>query len=250
MRTALTAGLLLLLVAITDATFAGPFEDGFRAFARQDYAAAMRIFQPLAEEGDARAAFYLGYMYDQGLGAEESSGQAAIWFRKAAEQGDALSQATLGYMYSAGDGVAQNYAEAMKWSLLAAKQDDPGAQYRVGTFYEAGFATPKNPVLAYMWFSLSAHDRIYGELATRHMGALALAPAQVDEARSLAQRCAQSNYEVCKAPQVGDFLAKGARDKADLAQSVVSDASSAKNNRPYVRCIGRNRRRHYVNRCF
>ena len=238
MRTALAAGFLVLLVAITDATFAGPFDDGFRAFARHDYAAAIRIFQPLAEEGDARAAFYLGYMYDQGLAPEESSGQAAVWFRKAAEQGDAVSQATLGYMYSAGDGVPQNYAEAMKWSLLAAKQDDPGAQYRIGTFYEAGFGAPKNPILAYMWFSLSARDRIYGVLAARHMGALALAPSEIDQARSLAQQCAQSNYEICKTPQV----------KADLPQSVVSDESSAKNNPRHVRCTGRNRR--HPKRCF
>jgi TPR repeat protein len=248
MRRAIAAGLLLLLVVLTDATFAGPFEDGFLAFARRDYGAAIRILQPLAEEGNARAAFFLGYMYDQGLGAEGSSDQAAIWFRKAAEQGDAVSQATLGYLYSAGDGVPQNSAEAMKWSLFAAKQDDPGAQYRIGTFYEAGFGAPKNPVLAYMWFSLSAHDPIYGALASRHMGALALAPSQVDEARSLAQQCAQSNYEVCKTPQVEDFDTKRIGNKADLPQPLVLDEGSAKNNRRYVRCIGRTRR--HAKRCF
>jgi TPR repeat protein len=247
MRTALAA--LLLLVAITNATFAGPFEDGFVAFARGDYVGAIRIFQPLAEQGDARAAFYLGYMYDQGLGAGESSDQAARWFRKAAEQGDAVAQAALGYMYFSGNGVPQNYAEAMKWLLLAAKQDDSSAQYRIGMLYEAGFGVPKNNILAYMWFSLTANDRIYTALGTDHMAALAhnMAPSEIDEALRLAHQCKQSNYEVCQTPQAKDFDTKGIGDKADLSRSVVSDKSSAKNNRQHVRCTGR---RHHARLCF
>jgi uncharacterized protein len=251
MRTALAAGLLLL--AITDATVAGPFEDGFAAFARGDYVGAIRIFRPLAEEGDARAAFYLGYMYDEGLGAGQSSDQAAIWFRKAAEQGDAVAQGTLGYMYFSGDGVPQNYAEAMKWSLLAAKQGDLSAQYRIGALYEAGLGVPKNDTLAYMWFSLSAHDPFYGASARGHMDALAanMAPAQIDKARSLARQCTQSKYEVCnQTPQVADFNTKSMDDKANLSGSVLPDESSVKNNRRQVRCTGRNKRRHDAGGCY
>jgi TPR repeat protein len=72
----------------------------------------MRNFRPLAEQGEARAQFFLGYMYDSGWGVPRSAAQAASWFRKAAEQGDAVSQASLASAYLIGDGVSQNYLEA------------------------------------------------------------------------------------------------------------------------------------------
>ncbi|GBF27594.1 hypothetical protein MnTg02_02648 [bacterium MnTg02] len=39
--------------------FAGPGEDGARAFKRGDYATALRLWRPLAEQGDAYAQFNL-----------------------------------------------------------------------------------------------------------------------------------------------------------------------------------------------
>jgi TPR repeat protein len=42
---------------------AGPFEDGLAAHARGDYAAAMRLWRPLADQGNANAQNNLGAMY-------------------------------------------------------------------------------------------------------------------------------------------------------------------------------------------
>ena len=39
---------------------AGPFEDGEAAFSKGDYATALRLWQPLAQQGDARAQNGLG----------------------------------------------------------------------------------------------------------------------------------------------------------------------------------------------
>jgi hypothetical protein len=41
--------------AIAGAAVAGPFEDGSAAYARGDYATAMRLWRPLADQGDALA---------------------------------------------------------------------------------------------------------------------------------------------------------------------------------------------------
>jgi hypothetical protein len=41
--------------AIAGAAVAGPFEDGGAAYARGDYATAMRLWRPLADQGDALA---------------------------------------------------------------------------------------------------------------------------------------------------------------------------------------------------
>jgi clan AA aspartic protease (TIGR02281 family) len=138
-------------------------------------------------------------MYESGWGVQQSSGQAAVWYRKAAEQGYDLAQSGLGLMYSTGDGVPQNYAEAMKWTLMAAKQGNPAAQSSMGTIYKRGHGAPQNYILAYMWISVSAHDPDYDAVARKDLAELAqhMAPSQIAEAETLAQRCIQSNYEAC-----------------------------------------------------
>ena len=51
-------------------------------------------------------------------------------FRLAADQGDAKAQYSLGVMYDQGEGVPQDYAEAVKWYRLAANR---GGMRRLST---------------------------------------------------------------------------------------------------------------------
>ncbi len=55
-------------VMLTGVAVAGPFEDGVAAYKRGDYATALRLWRPLAEQGDADAQFNLGLMYANGEG--------------------------------------------------------------------------------------------------------------------------------------------------------------------------------------
>src|SRR6476659_8327251 len=64
LRAAVTAS--LMLAAIAGASVAGPLEDGEAAFKRGDYATALRLWRPLANQGDARAQYYLGAIYANG----------------------------------------------------------------------------------------------------------------------------------------------------------------------------------------
>jgi hypothetical protein len=116
-RTILGAA-LLALVAIAPAT-AASFQGGMAAFHRNDYAVAARMFQPLAESGDARAQAILGYMFATGRGVPQSYVEAASWYRRAAEQGHPTAQYMLGLAYDKGQGVPQDYVEAYKWLDLA-----------------------------------------------------------------------------------------------------------------------------------
>jgi TPR repeat protein len=75
---------------------AGTFEDAVDAHDRGDYAKALRLIRPLANNGDARAQFNLGLMYVTGQGVQQDNAAAALWFREAAEQGYALAQSNLG----------------------------------------------------------------------------------------------------------------------------------------------------------
>ena len=99
---------------------AGPFEDGFTAVQRGDYAAALKLWKPLADQGDALAQLNLGLMYSTGEGVPQDYVEAVKWTRKAADQGLAQAQFNLGVMYSKGQGVPQDYVEAHKWYNLSA----------------------------------------------------------------------------------------------------------------------------------
>ncbi len=113
---------LALCLVWSGVAYAGPFEDALDAYKRQDYATAMRLLRPLADQGHANAQNNLGYMYANGEGVPENDAEAVKWYRKAADQGDANAQNNLGYMYANGEGVPENFVQAYKWWNLAAAQ--------------------------------------------------------------------------------------------------------------------------------
>src|SRR5262249_20977092 len=114
---------------------AGPGEDAMVAYARGDYATAVQLLRPLADQGDAQAQYNLGVLYENGQGVPQNSAEAVEWYRKAAEQGEARAQNNLASMYASGQGVPQNYAEAMKWLRRAADQENARAQQGLGFMY-------------------------------------------------------------------------------------------------------------------
>ena len=120
----ISTGLLTAISAVSVGSpgVAGPLEDGMAAHDRGDVENALRLIQPLADQGDAEAQYYLGFIYRTGLGIAEDNTEAVKWYRKAADQGHASAQNSLGIMYAKGEGVIQNDVEAYKWWNLAAAQ--------------------------------------------------------------------------------------------------------------------------------
>jgi TPR repeat protein len=74
---------------------AGPWEDGMASYNRGDYVPAIRMFRPLAEQGNAKAQSVLGVMYRRGEGVARSSVRAFIWLSRAAARGDARAKVEL-----------------------------------------------------------------------------------------------------------------------------------------------------------
>ena len=114
--------LLVLFVCAATPVSAGPSEDAYAAYSRGDYATALRLWRPLADQGNAYAQTQLGVMYELGRGVPKGNATAAAWYRKAAEQGYAIGQANLGHMYEEGLGVPRDYVQAYKWWSLAASR--------------------------------------------------------------------------------------------------------------------------------
>jgi len=155
------AALAVTLGLVANVANAGPWEDGYEAYQRKDYAAAVQLWRIFANEGNREA------------------------------------QSLLGEMYAFGQGVPQDYAKGIKWLMLAAEQNEPKAQYKLGmmTMYGQGFT--RDFGRAAMWFILanaSGHPKAKKQLA---VVSEELSPTQIATAQRLAQTCIKREYKGC-----------------------------------------------------
>jgi caspase domain-containing protein/Sel1 repeat-containing protein len=90
------------------------------AYDRANYATALKVWLPLAEQGDTTAQTYVGEIFEKGLGVRPDYDAAATWYRRAAEKGSARAAINLGNLYEQGRGVAKDPAQAMNWYRRAA----------------------------------------------------------------------------------------------------------------------------------
>jgi TPR repeat protein len=114
---------VVIAVLLPGNAIAGALEDCAAAFDRQDYAAALQLCRPLAEQGNVRAETRLGGMYYNGQGVQRDYAEATKWVRRAAERGYAPAQTYLGIMYWNGQGVPRDAVLAYMWLILAATQE-------------------------------------------------------------------------------------------------------------------------------
>jgi uncharacterized protein len=110
----------LLAMLVPLAAHAG-FEEATEAYGVGDYAKAMAEFKPLAEQGDAKSQYFVGFLNYRGYGVVKDDAAAASWFRKAAAQGDSLGAFYLGKMYEKGEGVEKDLIQAHLWLSVSAK---------------------------------------------------------------------------------------------------------------------------------
>lgn len=173
--------LVMVGLAIAGPALADPFEDAKAAYQRGDYASALRLWRPLAEDGDSNAQFWLGAAYDLGRGVTTDYGAAAVWYRKAADQGQVNAQFNLAHLYEQNQGVPADYAmqAAASWYRRAADQGFRAAQGNLGILFATGRGVRRDYVQAYKWFDLA------GENANREFVAARMTRNQVDEAEAM-----------------------------------------------------------------
>ena len=176
------------------ATAVTNIEAGESAYQKGKYGVALKLLQPLADEGDPRAQAVVGLMYYHGRGSKQNDAEAAKWFVLAADQGEPRAQFNLGVMHAEGQGVPQDYAEAIKWYRLAADQGEARAQFNLGVAYAEGQGVEQDYITAYMWFNLAAPrfppseaDRRRAAINNRDLTASRMSREQVVEAQRLAR---------------------------------------------------------------
>lgn len=171
----------VLLPSAFRPAWAGPGEDALNAYSNGDYATAVRLWRPLADQGDSSAQFWLGACYDLGRGVPADPAAAARWYRLAAEQGHANAQHNLANLYEVGQGVPPDYAltAAVTWYRRAADQGYRPAQVNLGVLSFAGRGVRRDLVQAYKWFALA------GSLENRDYVAKRLSIQEIESAEGL-----------------------------------------------------------------
>ena len=141
--------------------------DGQRAYASGDYGIAILEWTQVAEDGNARAQYNLGWMHANAKGTVQDFKEAIKWYTKSAELGNVNAQYNLANLYLRGQGAAKNDKLAFSWFIKAAEQGDAPAQYNLGRMYILGKGDDKNFLEARFWIkqALENNDEYIGTLA-------------------------------------------------------------------------------------
>lgn len=149
--------LATLLGVLTSAVAHADLDEGLAAFRAGDYGLALSQLQPLANQGEAQAQFYLGVSYQKGWGVIADPTKAAQWYRRAAEQGLNKAQHNLALLYLRGEGVPADAALAREWFERAARQGDMRAAHELGLMYFRGMGVERDFTQARSWWEKAAH---------------------------------------------------------------------------------------------
>jgi hypothetical protein len=92
----------------------------YTAYDRANYQTSLKIWLAEAEKGDRDAQYYVGKIYEGGLGTAPDYAAAAGWYEKAAAAGHSASQFSLGRLYEKGLGVTADMTKAFNLYRRAA----------------------------------------------------------------------------------------------------------------------------------
>lgn len=156
---------MVCFLALAGQAMADSLSDANRVYDEGDYEKAVKLYSPLAKDGNAEA------------------------------------QYTLGMMYRAGRGVPHDYQAARKWYLLAAEQGHPLAQFYLGWIYAGGKGVPKDYIRAHMWINIAIANAS-GEakkefIVDRDSLAKSMTADQIAKAQKLAQKCTAKKFKGC-----------------------------------------------------
>ncbi|MHA6721025.1 SPOR domain-containing protein [Sphingomonas sp. RS6] len=176
-----------------------PVKRGVDAYARGDYQAAVALWQPAAEKGDADAQFNLGQAYKLGRGVKADLGEAETWFGLAARQAHEQAETNYGLLLFENGKQAQ----AVPWLDRAATRGEPRAQYVLGVMLFNGDGVTKNWIRAYALMTRSSASGL--NAATQTLAQMdQFIPAEDREAGlTLARSYEQAASTVVHAPAKG-----------------------------------------------
>jgi len=132
--------------------------EGIYAFKAGAFDVALNKLKPKADTGDREAAYWLGEMYEEGLGVKRDLQKAIAYYRTAAKAGWSKAKLRLGEIYLQGTEELQDFTKAHKWLERAAYDGIPRAQRDLAKLYADGWGGDKDPEWAYVWYEFAARQ--------------------------------------------------------------------------------------------
>lgn len=205
-----------LLMVLAAPAWGQSVRAGIQAWQNADYQAAVTAWRPLAEKGDADAAFNLGQAYRLGRGVPTNVGAAQTWYERAARKGHVDAQTTLGLLLFENG----NQPGGLRWLKLGAEQGEPRALLIYGTALFNGDNVKRDRVLGYAFVSRAAAQGL--EPAKTTLAQLdGMLPLE-DRQRGVALAMAKAKA----APPPGGNPAKAAPKPAKAAPKPVREAAA------------------------
>lgn len=128
------------------------YADGEKAFNEQRWLQAYSEFLPLADAGDFRSQYYVGYLYLYGYGVPQNAEKALSYLNKSAEQNYDMAEAQLAYLYANGTFVPKDKKRAMALYQKAAERGNASALLNLGVIYYTGDGVSKDVKKAIDYF--------------------------------------------------------------------------------------------------
>lgn len=153
-----------------------------------DVSGAAAEFAAAYETGDAEGAFYLGRLFELGLGTEQDEMRAANLYSAAAEGGSTKGQVRLGLMYHEGRVLLRDYVEGTRLLCAAADAGDADGQLNCGLAYRAGRGVQTDDVLALSYWQQAADQG--NILAMNVLGQTALEAGNIEQAATYLKQSA------------------------------------------------------------
>ncbi len=128
----------------------------YQSYRSNNYSAALTNCEPVAEAGDANAAFIMASLLALEVVGLRDFSASVYWLERAADSGHVEAAYNLGVAYQNGHAVEQNDVLATKWFRLAANEGSAKAQRNLGIHYENGLGVERSDTLAFFWYQQAA----------------------------------------------------------------------------------------------
>ena len=118
---------------------------------------ALPILKPMADQGDARAMLMMGMMLSSGYGGvAKDLEQAQQWLQKSAQNGQAVAWVWLGYLAEQRSGETGHMEAAANYYRKAAQAGNASGLYSLARLVDYGLGFAKDPARAYSLYALAA----------------------------------------------------------------------------------------------
>ncbi|MBH44871.1 MAG: hypothetical protein CMD88_05385 [Gammaproteobacteria bacterium] len=134
-------------------------ESGIAAFETKNFAHAIKLLSPIADEGNVDALYRMAIMLQNGLGCIEDTEKAHAFMLKSAESDFALAQHALGFMYFEGECVEKDIDKSIEWFTKAANQGLLGSATTLAMIYEEGKLVPQDIEKAQYWYKQAGIEK-------------------------------------------------------------------------------------------